>query len=94
MIEKSVADAMETAEGRALISDLLKYSGIEEGSFAADPNLNAYISGKRAIGAVLLEAIRSTDRGAELEILMRREARNPPQEKAKDFYDQFIRGDD
>lgn len=94
MLEKSVAEAMETVEGRALIKALLSFSGIEEGSYAADPYLNAYISGKRAVGAVLLEAIRSTDRGAELEVLMRREARNPPKEKAKDFYDQFITGDE
>lgn len=95
MLNKSILEIMEKPNGREFVLDILRLSGVESTAFAPDPHHNAYLCGRKSIGLTLLENIRRTDRGAELEAIMRREARNPPaKEKAEDFYRQFNKGDE
>ena len=95
MLQKAILEIMEEPVGREFVKEILTLCGAEEANFTVDPYHNAYQCGRRSVGLILLENIRRTDRGAELEAIMRREARNPPaKEKADSFYDQFNKGDD
>ena len=53
-----------------------------------------YEIGRRSVGEELLRMLRDdTEKGLQLELLMRQEARDRPKEKRKDeFYDQFEGG--
>lgn len=95
MLQEVILEIMEKPAGREFVKEILTLCGAEEANFTVDPYQNAYQCGRRSVGLILLEHIRRTDRGAELEAIMRREARNPPtKDKADSFYGQFNKGDD
>lgn len=93
MIDRML-DIMETSKGREFIWMLLEYTGADNGGFSTDPYYNAWLAGRASVGAELLRRMRETERGAELEYIMRREARHPPDnEDEEDFYSYFKEGE-
>ena len=94
-MEKKLLNVMETSEGRQFVWYLLEGTGAEAGNFNPEPCRNAWYAGRASIGIELLKLMRQTERGTELEFIMRREARQPPAETdQEDFYEQFKEGDD
>lgn len=93
-MEKLLLKLMETEEGREFVFMLLEFSGVDSGSFQPDPYGNAWLIGRASVGAAILEALRNSERGIDLEAIMRREARYPPGEAQEDFYKQFKEGDE
>lgn len=77
-MEELLNEIMESPRGREFIMKLLDYTGVEQGGFNPDPYGNAWLMGRVSVGAALLNCMRSSERGAELEAIMRREARHPP----------------
>lgn len=95
MMEKKLLNIMETSEGRIFVWKLLEGTGVDAGNFNPEPCRNAWLAGRASLGVELLNILRNTERGTELEYIMRMEARQPPAEPAQeDFYDQFKEGDD
>lgn len=94
MMEKSLLNIMETSEGRSFVWKLLEGTGVEAGNFNPEPCRNAWLAGRASVGVELLNILRDTERGAELEYIMRREARHPPDEEEDDFYKQFKEGEE
>lgn len=93
-MEKSLLNIMETSEGREFIWELLEGTGVDHGNFNPEPVRNAWLAGRASLGVEVLNILRSTERGAELEYIMRREARHPPDvEIQDDFYQQFKEGE-
>lgn len=94
-MEDLLLELMETEHGREMVMHLLEFSGVESGSFQPDPYGNAWLMGRASVGAAILDAIRNSERGIDLEAKMRREARHPPDQKEDEdyFYNQFKEGD-
>lgn len=80
-MEELLLEVMETEKGRSFINGILDLSGVEMARFNPDPYGNAWQMGRASLGAAILDALRSSERGAELEYIMRREARHPPDER-------------
>lgn len=94
-MEKSLMYIMETSEGRRFVWELLEGTGVEAGNFNPEPCKNAWLAGRASLGVELLNILRSSERGSELEYIMRREARHPPDETVEDdFYKQFKEGEE
>lgn len=93
-MDQYLLNIMEKEEGRKFVWALIDGSGVELGTFNPEPYRNAWLMGRASIGAELLSILRSSERGAELEYIMRREARHPPDEEGFDFYKQFEEGEE
>jgi len=93
-MEELLLKLMETEDGRKFVMKLLEFSGVENGSFQPDPYGNAWLMGRASVGAAILDALRNSERGIDLEAIMRREARYPPDKSEEDFYRQFKEGDE
>lgn len=54
-------DLMKTAEGKAVIWDILGMCGIYVSSFSGDANTTFFLDGKRSIGLQILERLEHAD---------------------------------
>lgn len=94
-MEQYLLNIMETEGGRKFVWTLLEGTGVDSGAFNPEPCKNAWLAGRASLGVEILSLLRNTERGAELEYIMRREARHPPDEEAeKDFIQQFKEGEE
>lgn len=80
-MEELLLDVMETEKGREFVNGILDLSGVEMCRFNPDPYGNAWQMGRASLGAAIIDALRSSERGLELEYIMRREARHPPDDQ-------------
>ena len=76
--EMLMLNVMKDAEGREFIAELLDVTGVDNGNYVTDPQRAVFLNGRASIGIELLHLMRNSERGAELESIMRREARHPP----------------
>ena len=76
--EMLLLNVMKEAEGREFIAELLESTGVDNGNYVTDPQRAVFLNGRASIGIELLRLMRNSERGAELEAIMRREARHPP----------------
>ena len=86
-MEELLLEVMDTEKGRAFIHGLLEQSGVEMCRFTPDPYGNAWQMGRASLGAAILDALRNSKRGLDLEHIMRQEARHPPNEPEHDLYE-------
>ena len=95
MMEELLLNIMETDTGRKFVWEILEGTGVDTGAFNHEPCKNAWLAGRASLGIEILNLLRNSDRGAELEFIMRREARHPPDsKKQKDFIQKFKEGEE
>ena len=95
MMEELLLNIMETDAGRRFVWEILEGTGVDTGSFVFIREQNSWLAGRASLGIEILNLLRNSDRGAELEYIMRREARHPPDaEKQKDFIQKFKEGEE
>lgn len=90
-----LVNVMQTQTGREFIYELLDTMEVHVPNYVVgEGSVMGYEIGRRSVGEELLRMLRDdTEEGLQLELLMRREARDRPKEKRKDeFYDQFEGG--
>ncbi len=89
-------NVMRTQDGRAFVFELLDTMEVNTPNYVVGrESVMGYEIGRRSVGEELLRMLREdVEDGLQLELLMRREARDRPKEKQTDkFYDIFEGGE-
>lgn len=89
-------NVMRTQDGRAFVFELLDTMEVNTPNYVVGrESVMGYEIGRRSVGEELLRMLREdVEDGLQLELLMRREARDHPKEKQTDkFYDIFEGGE-